>query len=71
MALNKNIELTVDTLDLRRFGLWRSDGACSSTAIIFLWLSVDYVEKIETQLGKLVTSKPCEYSLFLKCNEKV
>lgn len=60
MALNKNIKLTVDTLDLRRFGLWRSDGGCSSTMIIFLWLSVDYVEKIETQLGKLVISKPCE-----------
>lgn len=55
----KNIQLSVDTLDLRRFGWWRSDGGYSST-IIFLWLSVDYVEKIETQMGKLVTSKPCE-----------
>ncbi|XP_009811809.1 sentrin-specific protease 7 [Gavia stellata] len=65
VALNKNIKLTVDTLDLRRFGLWRSDGGCSSTMIIFLWLSVDYVEKIETQLGKLVISKPPKSSEFV------
>uniref|UniRef100_A0A8C6J028 Uncharacterized protein n=1 Tax=Melopsittacus undulatus TaxID=13146 RepID=A0A8C6J028_MELUD len=65
VALNKNINLTVDTLDLRRFGMWRSDGGCSSTVIIFLWLSVDYVEKIETQLGKLVMSKPSKSSEFV------
>ncbi|NWS54310.1 SENP7 protease, partial [Chunga burmeisteri] len=65
VALNKNIKLTVDTLDLRRFGLWRSNGGCSSAMIIFLWLSVDYVEKIETQLGKLVISKPCKSSEFV------
>ncbi|NWR64750.1 SENP7 protease, partial [Bucorvus abyssinicus] len=65
VALNKNIKLTVDTLDLRRFGLWKSDGGCSSTVIIFLWLSVDYIEKIETQLGKLVISKPSKSSEFV------
>ncbi|XP_010177272.1 PREDICTED: sentrin-specific protease 7 [Mesitornis unicolor] len=65
VALNKNIKLTVDTLDLRRFGLWRSDGACSSTTIIFLWLSVDYVEKIETQLGKSVISNLSKSSEFV------
>ncbi|XP_035753442.1 sentrin-specific protease 7 isoform X2 [Egretta garzetta] len=65
VALNKNVKLTVDTLDLRRFGLWRSDGDCSSTTVIFLWLSVDCVEKIETQLGKLVTSKPSKCSEFV------
>ncbi|NXO21308.1 SENP7 protease, partial [Cisticola juncidis] len=60
----KNLELTVDTLDLRRFGWWKSDGGCSST-IIFLWLSVDYVEMIETQMGKLVTSKPSKSNEFV------
>ncbi|XP_067157157.1 sentrin-specific protease 7 isoform X7 [Apteryx mantelli] len=65
VALNKNIKLTVDTLDLRRFGLWRSDGGCSSKTIIFLWLSTDYVEKIETQLGKSVFSKPSKPSEFV------
>ncbi|NXR19013.1 SENP7 protease, partial [Cinclus mexicanus] len=60
----KNIQLTVDTLDLRRFGWWKSDGGCSST-IIFLWLSVDYVEKIETQMGKLVTSESSKSNEFL------
>ncbi|NWX19995.1 SENP7 protease, partial [Aegotheles bennettii] len=64
VALNKNIKLTVDTLDLRRIGLWRSDGGCSSTTIIFLWLSVDYVEKIDSQLGKLVYRKPSKSSEF-------
>ncbi|NXQ29498.1 SENP7 protease, partial [Alaudala cheleensis] len=58
------IQLTVDTLDLRRFGWWKSDGHCSST-IIFLWLSVDYVENIETQMGKLITSKPSKSNEFV------
>ncbi|KAM6292085.1 sentrin-specific protease 7 isoform 2-T2 [Porphyrio hochstetteri] len=65
VALNKTIKMTVDTLDLRRFGLWRSDGACSTTVIIFLWLSVDYIEKIESQLGKLVNSKPSKSTEFV------
>ncbi|XP_039911040.1 sentrin-specific protease 7 isoform X9 [Hirundo rustica] len=60
----KSIQLTVDTLDVRRFGWWKSDGGCSST-IIFLWLSVDYVEKIETQMGKLVTSRPSKSNEFV------
>ncbi|NXG71748.1 SENP7 protease, partial [Baryphthengus martii] len=65
VALNKNIKLTVDTLDLRRLGLWRSDGDISSTMTIFLWLAVDYVKKIETQLGKLVTRRPSKSSEFI------
>ncbi|XP_027750562.1 sentrin-specific protease 7 isoform X3 [Empidonax traillii] len=65
VALNKNFKLTVDTLDLRRFGLWRSDGGCSSTTIIFLWLSTDYVENMETQFGKLVISKPSKPGEFV------
>ncbi|XP_025968204.2 sentrin-specific protease 7 isoform X2 [Dromaius novaehollandiae] len=65
VALNKNVKLTVDTLDLRRFGLWRSDSGCSSSTIVFLWLSADYVEKIETQLGKSVFSKPSKSSEFV------
>ncbi|KAM8819906.1 sentrin-specific protease 7 [Eudromia elegans] len=64
VALNKNITLTVDTLDLRRFGLWKSDSGSSRT-IIFLWLSVDYVEKIETQLGKSVFCKSSRSSEFV------
>ncbi|XP_068016808.1 sentrin-specific protease 7 isoform X1 [Melanerpes formicivorus] len=65
VALNKKIQLAVDTLDLRRLGLWRTDGGCSSTMIIFLWLSVDYVERIETQLGKSFISKPSKPSEFV------
>ncbi|NXO62089.1 SENP7 protease, partial [Phainopepla nitens] len=60
----KNIQLMVDTLDLRKFGWWKIDGGCSST-IIFLWLSVDYVEKIESQMRKLVTSKPSKSNEFV------
>ncbi|XP_036246722.1 sentrin-specific protease 7 isoform X1 [Molothrus ater] len=60
----KSIQLTLDTLDLRRLGWWKSGGGCSST-IIFLWLSVDYVEKIETQMGKLVTSQPSKSNEFV------
>uniref|UniRef100_A0A8C6Z5L7 SUMO specific peptidase 7 n=1 Tax=Nothoprocta perdicaria TaxID=30464 RepID=A0A8C6Z5L7_NOTPE len=62
-----NIKLTVDTLDLRRFGLWKSDGGSSRT-IIFLWLSADCVEKIETQLGKSVFSKSSEF-VFLELSQ--
>ncbi|NWQ78511.1 SENP7 protease, partial [Columbina picui] len=65
LALHKNSKLTVDTLDLRRFGLWKNYSGCSSTTIIFLWLSEDYVEKIETQLGKLVINKPSKSSEFI------
>ncbi|XP_031468855.1 sentrin-specific protease 7 isoform X4 [Phasianus colchicus] len=65
VALNKNIKLSVDTLDVRRFGLWKNDGGCSSTTIIFIWLSVDYLEKIETQLGKRVSSEPSKSSEFI------
>ncbi|XP_042723517.1 sentrin-specific protease 7 isoform X7 [Lagopus leucura] len=65
VALNKNVKLTVDTLDVRRFGLWKNDGGCSSTTIIFIWLSVDYLEKIETQLGKRISSEPSKSSEFI------
>ncbi|NXN81497.1 SENP7 protease, partial [Bombycilla garrulus] len=57
----KNIQLTVDTLHLRRFGWWKIDGGCSS-AIIFLWLSVDYVE---SQMEKLVTIKQSKSNEFV------
>ncbi|NXU78753.1 SENP7 protease, partial [Oreotrochilus melanogaster] len=65
VGLNKNTKLTVDTLDLRRFGLWKGDGDCSSTTVIFLWLSMDYVENIKTQLGKIITSEPSKSSEFV------
>ncbi|NWH33108.1 SENP7 protease, partial [Chloropsis hardwickii] len=63
LVKQSNVQFTVDTLDLRRFGWWKSDGGCST--VIFLWLSVDYVEKIETQMGKLVTSKPSKTNEFV------
>ncbi|XP_008161045.2 sentrin-specific protease 7 isoform X4 [Chrysemys picta bellii] len=68
VAPNKNIELSVDTIHLRKFGLWRNNEDCHSSrssTFIFLWLSADYVEKIETQLEKSVLSKPSKSSEFI------
>ncbi|XP_038230527.1 sentrin-specific protease 7 isoform X5 [Dermochelys coriacea] len=68
VAPNKNIELSVDTVHLRKFGLWRNNEDCHSSrtsTFIFLWLSADYVEKIETQLEKSVLSKPSKSSEFV------
>ncbi|KAM7178073.1 sentrin-specific protease 7 isoform 4-T4 [Macrochelys suwanniensis] len=68
VAPNKNIELSVDTVHLRKFGLWRNNEDChssQSSTFIFLWLSADYVEKIETQLEKSVLSKPSKSSEFV------
>ncbi|XP_073163078.1 sentrin-specific protease 7 isoform X7 [Lepidochelys kempii] len=68
VAPNKNIELSVDTMHLRKFGLWRNNEDCHSSrtsTFIFLWLSADYVEKIETQLEKSVLSKPSKSSEFV------
>ncbi|KAM9170207.1 sentrin-specific protease 7 isoform 7-T8 [Pangshura tecta] len=68
VAPNKNIELSVDTIHLRKFGLWGNNEDCHSSrsrAFIFLWLSADYVEKIETQLEKSVLSKPSKSSEFV------
>ncbi|XP_006130775.2 sentrin-specific protease 7 isoform X1 [Pelodiscus sinensis] len=68
VALNKNIELSVDTVHLRKFGLWRSNEDCHSSrsnTFIFLWLSADYVKKIEAQLEKSVLSKPSKSNEFI------
>ncbi|XP_067402262.1 sentrin-specific protease 7 isoform X2 [Emydura macquarii macquarii] len=67
-GLNKNIELSVDTVHLRKLGLWRNNEVCHSSGsntFIFLWLSADYVEQIETQLGESVLSKPSKSSEFI------
>uniref|UniRef100_A0A8C0GAZ6 SUMO specific peptidase 7 n=1 Tax=Chelonoidis abingdonii TaxID=106734 RepID=A0A8C0GAZ6_CHEAB len=68
VAPNKNIELSVDTIHLRKFGLWGNNEDCHfsrSSTFIFLWLSADYVENIETQLEKSVLSKPSKSSEFV------
>uniref|UniRef100_A0A8C3RPL7 SUMO specific peptidase 7 n=1 Tax=Chelydra serpentina TaxID=8475 RepID=A0A8C3RPL7_CHESE len=67
VAPNKNIELSVDTVHLRKFGLWRNNEDChssQSSTFIFLWLSADYVEKIETQLEKSVLTKCSEFVIL-------
>ncbi|XP_019379265.1 PREDICTED: sentrin-specific protease 7 isoform X1 [Gavialis gangeticus] len=68
VALNKIIELSVDTVHLRKFGLWRSTDdspAAKSKNLILLWLSADCVEQIETQLGMSVSRKPSNSDEFL------
>ncbi|KYO22554.1 sentrin-specific protease 7 isoform F [Alligator mississippiensis] len=68
VAFNKIIELSVDTVHLRKFGLWRStDDSHSekSKNLIFLWLSADCVEQIKTQLGMSVSRKPSKANEFL------
>ncbi|XP_025070596.1 sentrin-specific protease 7 isoform X2 [Alligator sinensis] len=68
VAFNKIIELSVDTVHLRKFGLWRStDDSHSekSKNLILLWLSADCVEQIKTQLGTSVSRKPSKADEFL------
>uniref|UniRef100_A0A8D0HHB2 SUMO specific peptidase 7 n=1 Tax=Sphenodon punctatus TaxID=8508 RepID=A0A8D0HHB2_SPHPU len=67
VALNKNVELLVDTIHLRRIGLWRNNDdshSSKSNTVLFLWLSKNYVEQVESQLGKAV-SKPAKSSEFI------
>lgn len=58
------ISLTVDTARLKRFGLWESkddDHSKRSHAILFLWVSSNYLQDIQTQLENPMLSQQCEY----------
>ncbi|XP_060090546.1 sentrin-specific protease 7 [Heteronotia binoei] len=75
VAPNKNMDLLVDTRHLTKVGLWSEniDDSSSprSNAVIFLWLSSNYVEQIENKIGTctfLTTAKGTEF-LFLKLSE--
>ncbi|XP_018100198.1 SUMO specific peptidase 7 L homeolog isoform X2 [Xenopus laevis] len=51
-AKSINIPLRVSTSKLCKYGVWETDkDYVRSRAIIFLWVSSDYVQHIETQLG--------------------
>lgn len=52
------MELLVDSMHLRKFGLWINDGSSTLyNAVIFLWLSSDYTEQIENCLGTYILNK--------------
>ncbi|KAL8190811.1 UNVERIFIED_CONTAM: hypothetical protein K2H54_061986 [Gekko kuhli] len=74
VALNKNMDLLVDTRHLTKVGLWSENSDSSSLRsnfVIFLWLSSNYVEQIENQIGTsmLNTKAKSTEFLFLKLSQ--
>uniref|UniRef100_A0A670YDB1 Sentrin-specific protease 7 n=1 Tax=Pseudonaja textilis TaxID=8673 RepID=A0A670YDB1_PSETE len=67
VAMNKKIVLSIDSLHLKRFGLWTNKDSSDfgNSAIIFLWLSIDYMEQVENQLGRIILNKQVEGSKFI------
>uniref|UniRef100_A0A8C6HNV8 Sentrin-specific protease 7 n=1 Tax=Mus spicilegus TaxID=10103 RepID=A0A8C6HNV8_MUSSI len=70
------ISLTVDTARLKRFGLWESkdeDHSKRSHAILFLWLSSDYLQDIQTQLENPMLSQQSKANefIFLELNSSI
>ncbi|XP_028616055.1 sentrin-specific protease 7 isoform X2 [Grammomys surdaster] len=70
------ISLTVDTAHLKRFGLWESkddDHSKRSRAILFLWVSSDYLHDIQTQLENPMLSQQSKANefIFLELNSSI
>uniref|UniRef100_A0A8C5LAG7 SUMO1/sentrin specific peptidase 7 n=1 Tax=Jaculus jaculus TaxID=51337 RepID=A0A8C5LAG7_JACJA len=75
VSLNE-ISLSVDTKHLKRFGLWKSkddDHSKRSHAILFLWVSSDYLQEIQTQLENYMLSQKSKSSefIFLELNNSI
>ena len=72
VSLNE-ISLLVDTTHLKRFGLWKNkddDHSKKCHAILFLWVSSNYLQEIQTQLENSVLSQQCEYKkISFKCQD--
>ncbi|XP_024101043.2 sentrin-specific protease 7 isoform X12 [Pongo abelii] len=67
VSLNE-ISLLVDTTHLKRFGLWKSkddNHSKRSHAILFFWVSSDYLQEIQTQLEHSVLSQQSKSSEFI------
>ncbi|CAI5772930.1 sentrin-specific protease 7 isoform X1 [Podarcis lilfordi] len=64
---HKKIELSVDSVHLRKFGLWMNKDSSTSRNCntFFLWLSSDYVEQIEKQIGTLILNKQAKSVEFI------
>nr|XP_031312383.1 sentrin-specific protease 7 isoform X4 [Camelus dromedarius] len=62
------ISLLVDTTHLKRFGLWKSkdnDHSKRSHAILFLWVSSNYLQEIQTQLENSLLSQQSKSTEFI------
>ncbi|CAH6792415.1 sentrin-specific protease 7 [Phodopus roborovskii] len=75
VAVNE-VSLSVDTIHLKRFGLWKSkddDHSKRNHAIIFLWVSSKYLQEIETQLENPMLSQQSKATefIFLELNSSV
>ncbi|KAL2805163.1 sentrin-specific protease 7 isoform 4, partial [Daubentonia madagascariensis] len=67
VSLNE-VSLLVDTTHLKRFGLWKSmddDHSKRSHAILFLWVSSNYLQEIQTQLENSILSQQSKSSEFI------
>uniref|UniRef100_A0A5F9C4S1 SUMO specific peptidase 7 n=1 Tax=Oryctolagus cuniculus TaxID=9986 RepID=A0A5F9C4S1_RABIT len=67
VSLNE-VSLLVDTRHLKRFGLWKSkdeDHSKRNHAILFLWVSSDYLQEIQTQLENSILSQQSKSSEFI------
>nr|XP_058920647.1 sentrin-specific protease 7 isoform X5 [Kogia breviceps] len=62
------ISLLVDTTHLKRFGLWKNkddDHSKRSHAILFLWVSSNYLQEIQTQLENSILSQQSKSIEFI------
>ncbi|KAM6224796.1 sentrin-specific protease 7 [Rhynchocyon petersi] len=62
------VSLLVDTKHLKRFGLWKSkddDPSKRKHAILFLWVSSNYLQEIQTQLENSLLSQQSKSSEFI------
>uniref|UniRef100_A0A673U631 SUMO specific peptidase 7 n=1 Tax=Suricata suricatta TaxID=37032 RepID=A0A673U631_SURSU len=67
VSLNE-VSLLVDTTHLKRFGLWKNkddDHSKRSHAILFLWVSANYLQEIQTQLENSILSQHSKSSEFI------
>uniref|UniRef100_A0A2K6FNK4 SUMO specific peptidase 7 n=1 Tax=Propithecus coquereli TaxID=379532 RepID=A0A2K6FNK4_PROCO len=67
VSLNE-VSLLVDTTHLKRFGLWKSmddDHSKRSHAILFLWVSSNYLQEIQAQLENSTLGQQSKFSEFI------
>ncbi|KAM6447092.1 sentrin-specific protease 7 isoform 3-T4 [Liasis olivaceus] len=65
VAVNKKIELSIDSMHLKKFGLWTNKDLSDFGTVIFLWLSLDYMEQVENQLGTTILNKQVRGTKFI------
>ncbi|XP_059248043.1 sentrin-specific protease 7 isoform X1 [Mustela nigripes] len=67
VSLNE-VSLLVDATHLKRFGLWKNkddDHSKRSHAILFLWVSANYLQEVQTQLENSILSQQSKSSEFI------